>query len=138
MRTASAAFRSRWPATTSSTTPWRARRPLMPAATIVIDNLERVATRRYRAHRIAAFWAIQTASETAEYRGDRHGTGRHCFGDGRPAPSAAWSWTGTIVATGYLFGELRQNTLSGAIFAVVDNNGAKAAGEPGFRTSQVR
>ncbi len=41
------------------------------------------------------------------------------------------------VATGYLFGELRQNTLGGTVFADVDNNGAKAAGEPGIQNVTV-
>src|SRR6185312_5575892 len=35
-------------------------------------------------------------------------------------------------ATGYNFGELRNNSLSGTVFADVDGNGIKAAGEPGI------
>lgn len=35
-------------------------------------------------------------------------------------------------ATGYNFGELRLNTLSGTVYADVNNNGAKAASEPGI------
>ena len=41
------------------------------------------------------------------------------------------------VATGYNFGELRQNTLSGTVFADVDNNGVKAASEPGIQNVTV-
>ena len=36
------------------------------------------------------------------------------------------------VATAYNFGELRNNKLSGAVFADVNNNGAKDAGDPGI------
>jgi len=36
------------------------------------------------------------------------------------------------VATGYNFGELRNNTLGGTVFADVNNNGVKAASEPGI------
>ncbi len=42
------------------------------------------------------------------------------------------------VATGYLFGELRPEHIERHCLRDVDNNGAKAAGEPGFRTSQLR
>jgi uncharacterized repeat protein (TIGR01451 family) len=36
------------------------------------------------------------------------------------------------VATGYHFGELRNNSLGGTVFADVNNNGIKAASEPGI------
>jgi uncharacterized repeat protein (TIGR01451 family) len=41
------------------------------------------------------------------------------------------------VAAGYNFGELRQNTLSGTVFADVNNNGSKQGSEPGINNVTV-